>query len=83
MDEQTEEDLKKFEQSNPLTEKMKSVNPKTLVKLYQNNYTQILKDFKKDIEKEKNQTLLTETSNKLAKGIIDKNSFYFPKNNNL
>ena len=80
LNDQTEEELEKLEQNNPLTEKMKLENQKTLAKLYQNNYTQMFEDLKKDYEKEKSKTLLTETSNKLAKETMDKTSFSLPKN---
>ena len=59
---------------------MKLENQKTLVKLYQNNYTQTFEDLKKDFEKAKNKALLTETSNKLTKETLEKTSFSFPKN---
>ena len=80
LDDQTQEELEKLENKNPLTEKVKLENQKTLVKLYQNNYTQTFEDLKKDFEKAKNKALLTETSNKLTKETLEKTSFSFPKN---
>ena len=80
LDDQTQEELEKLENKNPLTEKVKLENQKTLAKLYQNNYTQTFEDLKKDFEKAKNKALLTETSNKLTKETLEKTSFSFPKN---
>ena len=71
--------VEKEEEEDPLSDRKKIENQKTLAKLYQNNFTNVFQSLKKDFDKDNKKILITETDIKIMKEPIGKISLSIPQ----